>query len=638
MSVSEEDVDFGFRRKRMSFSEIISIFGFSFRTGNLWRFPYLCFKHGGGSFHIPYLVSFIFIAFPVYFLQSSLAQFMSFSGVQVWNLYPLAKGLGFASFIINLYLNLQLVMVITWVLYYLYRMFETDLPWTYCKESYGSNCLDRKNLDANGSLLNGSQLQLRDPAEFFWKNEVLKISNGVSSIGTIQFNLAICLLISWFVVFLFTDKVVENEHKKFARYLSKRVLKIDKCCKTTSKFVLPILNFIIPIFPIVILIIIIIKGATLNGAKDGVIFYLKPDWSKIFNSGSIWLDAASQIMYTLGLGSGEVFAVSSFNAFKNPNLMRESLNLSLNNFLISFFGGFCVFTTLGYLAHEQNVTISEVTDGGPGLMFITYPIILSFMGGAAKLMTFLFFSGCIIIGVKQQVILIDDLKYQIGKWFPRTSLTRFGSIMLSAVLCLILFLIGLFFTTNGGIYYFQIFDFYSVSGVILLFLCFCQTITIAYGYGGRRFLNDVQFITQIGFYRHILTACWYLFTPVLSLAAIVLYCLDMEPLRYGNYEFPSWTVKMGGAIALPIWLSILVVGVFQLWVFRKSKEGYKTAILRPQQVHGKSVQPYRTDEELWPMPGESEENFDDIEKEMVSKGVNVFKKDETEETENYQLH
>ena len=52
-------------------------------------------------------------------------------------------------------------------------------------------------------------------------------------------------------------------------------------------------------FPYVVLLILVIFGATLDGAKEGIEFYLKPDVSKLAD-GKVWADAATQIFYSLG--------------------------------------------------------------------------------------------------------------------------------------------------------------------------------------------------------------------------------------------------------------------------------------------------------------------------------------------------
>lgn len=73
-------------------------------------------------------------------------------------------------------------------------------------------------------------------------------------------------------------------------------------------------------FPYIVMFILLVRGAMLDGASLGVEYYLKPDFSKLANA-EVWVAAATQIFYSLGIGFGSLIAFGSYNKFNN-NVVR----------------------------------------------------------------------------------------------------------------------------------------------------------------------------------------------------------------------------------------------------------------------------------------------------------------------------
>ncbi|VDI33268.1 Hypothetical predicted protein, partial [Mytilus galloprovincialis] len=185
---------------------ILSSVGYAVGIGNICRFPYLCYKNGGGAFLIPYLVFMVIGAVPIYYLEYGISQFSSSSVLTVWKICPLLKGVGYGALIVSGIFCVYINIFLTWILYFLYKSMTPILPWSHCKNEWNTKLCHNSSADnrsnliimQNTSAVNGSKYNSRifplnedkmTASEEFWKYNVLQITVGIEDIGGIRLEL-----------------------------------------------------------------------------------------------------------------------------------------------------------------------------------------------------------------------------------------------------------------------------------------------------------------------------------------------------------------------------------------------------------------------------------------------------------------
>nr|KAG5685711.1 hypothetical protein BaRGS_027976 [Batillaria attramentaria] len=151
--------------------------------------------------------------------------------------------------------------------------------------------------------------------------------------------------------------------------------------------------------------------------------------------------------------------MSSYNKFHN-NFLRDSIFLTFLCEGTSVYGGFAIFAVLGYMAHEAGVTVDKVVSSGPGLAFIVYPEAISMMP-LPQLWAVLFFIMIITVFLDSQFTDMEIILTALCDYFPR-QLMRHRT-LLTALYCVVIFLTALCFVTQGGVYVFQLVDWFIAT-------------------------------------------------------------------------------------------------------------------------------------------------------------------------------
>ncbi|VDP17939.1 unnamed protein product [Schistosoma margrebowiei] len=381
---------------------LIACMGFSIGLGNVWRFPYLCYKNGGGAFLLPYFVSVIVAGVPLFLLEVALGQFMSKGAIAAWDICPLFRGIGCASTMINFLVNSYYTVILGWAFHFIFASFSKELPWAKCGHSWNTNsCIDgvvRTNLSNSTSLLRQHILGA-DPASEYWDR------------------------------FIFYTT-------KLRVYSYGAANDLIKCC---------LIMYITATTPYIFMIILLIRTAQLEGALNGITYYLKPDWDKLTDM-TVWSDAGTQIFFSYAIGLGALSALGSYNRYHH-NSVRDCLLFAGANTFTSLLAGFVIFATLGNMSYISNVPIHLIAESGPGLAFIIYPKALGTLPGS-PIWSFCFFIMIILLGIDSMFGGVEGFVAAISDYLPQVILNPWYRVSFVAATCIISYGIGLFMVTN----------------------------------------------------------------------------------------------------------------------------------------------------------------------------------------------
>uniref|UniRef100_A0A1A7XHT0 Transporter n=1 Tax=Iconisemion striatum TaxID=60296 RepID=A0A1A7XHT0_9TELE len=515
---------------------LLAVAGQIVGLGNVWRFPYLCYKNGGGVFFIPYILFLFTCGIPLFLMETSLGQYTKQGSITCWRkVCPLFEGLGYGSQVVVLYSSIYYIIILAWAFLYLFSSFSSELPWSSCRNSWNTEtCVefDQRTEYFNMTFADNATSPVRE----FWERRVLNITGSIGELGSLRWELALYLLLSWVICYFCVWKGV----------------------KSTGKVV-----YFTATFPYVMLAVLLVRGLTLPGAMDGIKFYLYPDPSRLADP-QVWMDAGTQIFYSYAICIGCLIALGSYNKYNN-NCYKDCVYLCFLNSGTSFVAGFAIFSALGFMAYEQNTDISKVAESGPGLAFIAYPRAVAMMP-FPQVWAIFFFIMIILLGLDSEFVGLEALTTAISDLYPSFFHVGHRRKLLLLTISVLSFLIGLVMVTEGGLYIFQVFDYYACSGMTLLLFALLQSLCIGWVYGAECFYDNLE--DMIG-YRPLplIKYCLKYVTPVICLGTFVFSLVKYTPLKFNNkIEYPWWGYALGWWFTLSSTLFVPLRMLYNLYI------------------------------------------------------------------------
>lgn len=296
--------------------------GCAIGLGNVWKFPYMVGAYGGGAFVLLYVIFLVILGIPILTLEYSLGRASQKSPTKMYDVLEPAGS--------KWHVHGKACLV---GIYLLMMFYTTVAGWMLC---YFVKMLTGQlnGLDAEG---------------------VGAAFGGLcASPGLMTLYMAIVVALGFFVCSFSLQKGLERVTKVIMMAL------------------------------LAIIIVLAIHGLTLDGAKEGMAFYLKPDLSKMaeVGYGTVTIRAMSQAFFTLGLGTGSMAIFGSYIG-RDRTLLGESVNVTALDTIVALISGMIIFPAC--------FTFGVEPTSGPGLVFVTLPNIFNNMG-AGQLIGCLFFA------------------------------------------------------------------------------------------------------------------------------------------------------------------------------------------------------------------------------------------------------
>lgn len=391
--------------KRETFSSGLAIFfatlGSAVGLGNIWKFPYLVGENGGGAFVLIYLISILLIGIPVAVSEFYIGRRTKSNAVtsfEILKASPFWKIIGYMGVVSSLFIMFFYTTVAGWVYSYVFKTLRGDF----------SN-LSTLTIE-NATVIVGEKFSTTVGGTYspiIWQGIVLLVVSLVLIAG------------------------VKNG--------------IERITKT----LMPVL--------FILLILCSIRSLALEGAKEGLNFLFKVDFSKI--SPPVILSALGLAFFKLSLGMSTMITYGSYFTDDN-NMILTSAKVALSDTLVSGLAGIAIFPVV--------FTFGLAPDSGPGLLFNTIPLVFSKIP-LGNILLIAFFILASIAATTAMISMVEvPVVFMSEKWRIKR---KYSVIIVSGII----FLIGsltvhpasLFGnTTIFGMNFFDLFDFIS-SNILL---------------------------------------------------------------------------------------------------------------------------------------------------------------------------
>lgn len=494
----------GMWSSRLTF--ILAAIGSAVGLGNAWRFPGLASKHGGGTFLVVYLLAMLLMGIPLLMMEISIARkfrrgaIESMRGIgKKWE--PIGWAATSNAFVIVCYY----AVVFAWVI----MMFL--FSWRFAG-------MTGDNEAASGLFFELTQ------------------TTGAIEGTNIPAVVLVCLGISWALIFY--------------------------CIRNGASSVGKVVKFTV-FAPVVLLVIMAVKGCTMPGAGAGLAKLFIPDVTAFLDP-TLWVDAVGQVFYSLSIMMAIMFAYGSYVG-DDANIAGDAMIIAFSDMAISVLSGIVMFSTMGGTG-----MLDQITDSGVATAFIVYPQAIVNLTGSGifnAIFGAIFYLMLITLAIDSAFSIVEGISAAISDKFhlkPKT---------VTIAVCAICGLISIVFVSEAGLAWLDIVDNWT-NQINLILIGVLECIAIGWTFNLRKVIAEVNKNTK----RFKMPYFWFsasvkVIAPAMLIGLFVWNMITLFGKNGGSYgDYPIWAqVVAGWAVSLLVFASGFIAKIV---IARKKKKGY----------------------------------------------------------------
>ena len=486
---------------------ILAAVGSAVGLGNAWRFPGLAAKHGGGTFLLVYLCALFIMGIPLLMMELSIARkFHKGAGESLRGINKKTEFIGWAATANAFVIVTYYAVVFAWVL--LMTFFAV------------------KFAGMTGDTEAASGL-------FF---DVIKTTGKIEG-WSMPLPVLGALLLAWILIYW--------------------------CIRNGAKSVGKVVKYTVFI-PVILLIVMAVKGCTMPGAMEGLCRFFMPD-VKAFSDSSLWIDAIGQVFYSLSIMMAIMFAYGSYLDEK-ANIAVDAVIIALSDVAISILSGIVMFSTMGGVGMLDNITAS-----GIGTAFIVYPqaiVSLTDIGWFNAAFGIIFYLMLVTLAIDSAFSIVEGVSASISDKFKTSPKKTTQGI------CIIAGVISLVYATRAGLAWLDIVDNWT-NQINLILIGILECLAIGWCFNTDKVVKQINRNTE----KFRMPSIWFnfsvkFFSPVALAVLFVWNLYDLFAIKGGHYntDYAFWAEIVGGWI---VSLLVFASGIFiRLVINYKKKNGF----------------------------------------------------------------